>query len=101
MKEILLKQQRITDSLNEIDFSYDIDNIHKILEYKHALDNIYNELLNKLQTYTVIEGYHTKIKLLVKPKAKINSLRKFMCKEIEEEEGEPPKPKKAKRFSIE
>lgn len=46
---------------------------------------------NKLQTYTVFEGYHTKIRLWVKPKAKINSLRKVVCKGIHEE-NEPPKP---------
>jgi len=34
------------------------------------------------------------IRRLVKPKAKINSLRKVMCNEIDKEEGEPPKPKK-------
>ena len=46
----------------------------------------------------MIEGYHTKIRLWVKPKAKINSLRKVVCKEIDEEEGEPPKPMKDKEI---
>ena len=45
---------------------------------------------NKLQTYTVIEGYHTKIRLWVKPKAKINSLRKVVCKGINDDENIVP-----------
>lgn len=44
---------------------------------------------NKLQTYSVIEGYHTKIRLWVKPKAKINSLRKVVCGGINDEEVNP------------
>ena len=47
---------------------------------------------NKLQTYSVIEGYHTKVRLWVKPKAKINSLRKIICREISGNENNTPTP---------
>lgn len=47
---------------------------------------------NKLQSYTVIEGYHTKIRLWVKPKAKINSLRKVVCNSINDNENVNPHP---------
>lgn len=44
LEEILLFHRKITDSLNEVSFTYDIDLITNLLDYKPALDNIYSDV---------------------------------------------------------
>ena len=41
MEEILLMHSRICDSLNEVAFTYDIELITNLLDYKPALDSLY------------------------------------------------------------
>jgi len=53
--------------------------IYNHLNYKPALDNIYNELLN---SYRLIQLLKIIIKLLVKPKAKISSLRRLCVRKL-------------------
>jgi len=42
MEEILLIQSRITDSLTEVGFTYDVELINNLLDYKPAIESIYS-----------------------------------------------------------
>lgn len=43
-EEVLFLHQKITESLNQVSFTYDTDLITNLEDYKPALDNIYNEI---------------------------------------------------------